>query len=91
MRMAKYTVRVNNDLMLLITDDEAAGLPSITNSAAQVLADLEARTGGVGARRVYYRDSIGRFDEIRHKRGVFEKFAPCSPSQQEAFRDLLRS
>ncbi len=90
MAMAKYTVRVSNDMMLLITDDEAVGLPSITNSAAQVIADLSARTGGVGARRVYYRDSIGRFDELCHKNGVFERFAPCSPSQQEAFKELLR-
>jgi hypothetical protein len=91
MSMARYTIRVMNDLMVVITDDDAIDLPTITNSAAQVIADLDSRTEGLGVRRVYYRDSVGRYDELCHKGGVFKGFAVCKPSQQEAFRDLVLS
>ncbi|WP_116892927.1 hypothetical protein [Pseudomonas savastanoi] len=90
MRMAQYTVQVQNDMMIVITDDDVLDLPSITNSAAEVISHLNSRCGGLGARRVYYRDTIGRFDELRHQKGVFLQFSPCKPSQQESFKELLQ-
>lgn len=90
MRMAQYTIQVQNDMMVIITDDDVAELPSITNSAAEVIAHLNSRCGGLGKRRVYYRDTVGRFDELRHQCGVFVQFSPCKPSQQECFKELIQ-
>lgn len=90
MRMAKYTVKVINDLMVIVFDDDAEGYPSVTNSADAVVNDLNSQVGGLGSRRVYYRDSVGRFDELCHTNGIFASFAACKPSQQEAFREMTK-
>ncbi|BAW26588.1 TPA: hypothetical protein NI618_006216 [Pseudomonas aeruginosa] len=89
MRIARYTIHAVNDLHVIITDDLDEDMPSVTNSAAGVIEDLNGKLGGLGRRRVFYRDSVNRFDELRHENGTFTGFAPASPSQQEAFRDLI--
>ena len=89
MRIARYTIHAVNDLHVIITDDLDEDMPSVTNSAAGVIEDLNGKLGGLGRRRVFYRDSVNRFDELRHENGTFTCFAPASPSQQEAFRDLI--
>ncbi|HBO7922127.1 hypothetical protein PSOLE_38540 [Pseudomonas oleovorans subsp. oleovorans] len=89
MRIARYTIHAVNDLHVIITDDLDEDMPSVTNSAAGVIEDLNGKLGGLGRRRVFYRDSVNRFDELRHENGIFTGFAPASPSQQEAFRDLI--
>lgn len=88
MRIAQYTILLQNDLMVILADDLVADLPSVTDTANDVIQDLVTRTGGLGSRRVFYRDSVGRFDEIRHSDGQFTKFAPCTPGQQNSFRDM---
>lgn len=90
MRMAQYTIMAVNDLMVIIEDDLVEDLPSLTNSAESVLKDLDAKIEGLGSRRVFYRDSVGRFDEIRHARGSFIDFVACSPSQQDSFVEMTR-
>ena len=85
---AKYSIKAVNDMMVIIFDDDEEGCPSVTNSAEAVIKDLNSKVGGLGSRRVYYRDSVGRFDELCHSSGVFTGFAACKPSQQEAFRDM---
>lgn len=90
MRMANYTIKVVNDLMVIVFDDDEVDLPTITNSAEAVIKDLNTRVGGLGSRRVFYRDSVGRFDELCHSNGDFKGFAACKPSQQEAFKEMTR-
>lgn len=90
MHMAQYTILLENDLMVILADDLVESLPSLTNSAEAVIHDLATRVGDLKARRVFYRDSVGRFDEIRHTRGRFADFAACTPSQQDSFRDMTR-
>lgn len=90
MRMAKYSIKVANDMMVIVIDDDEEGCPSLTNSADAVIQDLNSKVGGLGSRRVYYRDSVGRFDELCHSSGVFTGFAACKPSQQEAFRNMTQ-
>ena len=70
MRMAKYSIKVANDMMVIVIDDDEEGSPSLTNSADAVIQDLNSKVGGLGSRRVYYRDSVGRFDELCHSSGV---------------------
>lgn len=88
MRMASYTIKAVNDMMVIVIDDDEDGLPSLTNSADAVIKDLDSKVGGLGSRRVYYRDSVGRFDELCHSSGTFTAFAACKPSQQEAFKAM---
>jgi cell division protein ZapA (FtsZ GTPase activity inhibitor) len=88
MRMAKYTIQAINDLHVIITDDQDPSFLSVTNSAAQVLEDLNSRVGGLGTRRVFYRDTIMRYDELQHTAGRFKGFAACGPGQQEFLKTI---
>lgn len=88
MRMAKYTIQAINDLHVIITDDLDETLPTVTNSAASVIGDLNSKVGGLGTRRVFYRDSIRRYDELKHEGGCFTGFAACGPSQQEFLKTI---
>lgn len=85
-----YKIILNTDLLLLIVG-QGPQSQSLTNSAALVISDLNTSLQGLGRRRVFYRDSINRFDEIRHENGVFSGFAPCAPSQQSYFADICSS
>ena len=50
--------------------------PTVTNDAEAVVRDLH-RAGRLGRRRLFYRDSEGQVDEIRHDgQGRFLGFAP---------------
>ena len=88
MNIAKYTIQAINDLLVVITDDLDEDSPSVTNSAGAVIQDLNSKVGGLGSRRVYYRDSIKRYDELRHENGCFVGFAPCKPAQQDFLNSL---
>lgn len=90
--LADYHVLMVSDLYILIADCKTPGKPSLTQSAAGVLMDLAealSRAGAsIGSRRVFYRDSVGRFDELLHSRGVFIGHSPIASSQQEFFKGL---
>ncbi|MFL1449267.1 hypothetical protein ACI77O_12800 [Pseudomonas tritici] len=88
MKMASYSIQATTDLLVVITDDQVGTLPSLTNSAGEVVADLNAKIGGLGTRRVYYRDTAMRYDELLHSKGVFTGFATCKPAQQDFMRQL---
>lgn len=88
MNIAKYTIQAINDLHVVITDDLDERSPSVTNSAGAVIEDLNSKVGGLGSRRVYYRDTIKRYDEICHENGRFVGFGPCKPAQQEFFSNF---
>lgn len=82
---AIYKVALVSDTLVVIIDQD--GPRSITNDAQGVIDRLTAELGDLGRRRVYYRDTMGRFDEIRVEGGRFTGFAPCSEHQQEAFAE----
>ena len=50
---------------------------------------VDELVGGIGKRRLVYRDTIGRYDEILVDNGVFRGFKACSISQQDFLRALL--
>jgi hypothetical protein len=85
--MANYSIQAVTDLYVIIIDDLHDDLPSLTNSAGAVVTDLNLKVGGLGSRKIYYRDSIMRYDEIKHLNGKFVGFAPCKPAQQEFLRN----
>lgn len=80
-------VRITDHFVLIEDLDE--GL-SVTNDANHVVADLHRTiSGDITHWRVYYRDTDGRFDELRHENGCFIGYAPCTDSQQDFLCDLL--
>ncbi|MBJ2214044.1 hypothetical protein JFT64_18545 [Pseudomonas carnis] len=83
MPIASYTITAQNDMYVVIIDNDDPERPSVTNSAAAVISDLNVKFGGLGTRRVFYRDTIRRYDELKHQGGVFTGFVACSAAQQE--------
>ncbi|WKN44242.1 hypothetical protein [Tunicatimonas pelagia] len=85
---ASYQIAHITDHFVLIVDlDEGR---SVTTDAERVVADLySAIEGGLRSRRIYYRDTEGRFDELRHQGGRFLGYAPCTNSQQDFLASLL--
>jgi hypothetical protein len=80
---AIFKIATVTDTLVLILDQD--GPRSVTNDAQGVIDRLAAELGGLGLRRIFYRDTMGRFDELKVEQGRFVGFAPCSPHQQEAF------
>jgi hypothetical protein len=83
-----FEIAVVTDLLVLLLDcDEGA---SVTNDVESVVSVLSVELpGGVGHRRVYYRDSLGRFDEILVKHERFCGFRAGSRGQQNHFWGLV--
>lgn len=50
---------------------------SVTNDAGHVATELALHYGG---RRIYYRDTNGRWDELAHDCGKFVGFKPNAPT-----------
>lgn len=78
-----FKIATFTDTLVLILDQD--GSRSVTNDAQGVIDRLAVELGGLGLRRVFYRDTMGRFDELKVDQGRFIGFALCSPHQQEAF------
>jgi hypothetical protein len=84
--MAKANFTVDTIPGFVLLEDLGTGM-SITNDAEQVVRWL-AETGVLDdGRRVLYRDSLGKWDELMHKDGRFAGFAPLgAKGQKEAVR-----
>ncbi|HBT4579641.1 TPA: hypothetical protein MB314_005602 [Klebsiella pneumoniae] len=80
---AAFEVVLQTDTHLVLIDlDQGA---SVTNDADAVIAWLAANLeGGIGKRKVYYRDTDGRFDELKVNAGV----ASCSEGRQTALAEM---
>lgn len=82
---ATFKIAFVTDTLVLLIDQD--GERSVTNDAQGVIDRLKADIGELGQRRIYYRDTAGRFDELRVVDGCFQGFAPCSSHQQEVFSE----
>lgn len=83
-----FEISVVTDLLVLIIDCNEG--TSVTNDVESVVNVLSIELpGGLGNRRVYYSDSMGRFDEILVKHGRFCGFRPGSHGQQNHFSSLV--
>lgn len=82
MRMeARFDVLLETDMFIMIADRVDGGR-SVTNDAHNVVHRVSSLLGGIGKRRLYYRDSQGRFDELRVVDEAFAGYAPCTDHQQ---------
>lgn len=70
---AEITMQIIRDVVC-ITDHD--GPVSVTNDAEQVIAWLDDH-GTLRARPVIYRDTMGNWDELRHRHGRFQGFVSC--------------
>lgn len=86
---ASYTVHCITDLFVLISDDDREGCRSVTNDADRVVTSLHESVASLHHRRVFYLDSLGQIDELRHDGGRFHSFGPCSDSQREMLAGFL--
>ncbi len=84
----RSTIKIGliTDLFIILIDMDQG--KSITNNAYEVVGHVN-RTVPIGPRRVYYRDTMGWFDELKVKNGRFVGFSPCSDAQQSKFSELV--
>ncbi len=78
---SRFDVLLETDVFIMIVDRDDGGC-SVTNDVCNVVQRLSSSLGGIGKRRVYYRDSQGRFDEIKVSDESFNGFVACSENQQ---------
>jgi hypothetical protein len=70
---ANYSIISTTPTEVFLVDNcNEAGTMSVTNDAEAVVAAVYANYTG---RRIFYRDTEGRWDELVHKDGVFVDFA----------------
>lgn len=87
MAKIKYQIiRITDTLVLLKDLDQGA---TITNYPSETLNHL-SQNRSIKGKRIFYRDTVGRYDEIVHDRGVFRCFRPGTPAQQSFFDALLQ-
>ena len=67
--------RITEDAVYLVDMCEAYTTMSVTNDAEAVTKQL---FDSYGNKRFIYLDTIGRWDELVHKNGVFLNFKPTS-------------
>ena len=72
MTRAKYTYVGGNDTTVYIADLNIG--MSVTNDAEGVVEDVINR---FGSKRIVYRDSDGRWDELKHNGREFTDFGPA--------------
>lgn len=88
-RRAQYTIEKITDMFILIRDQDAPDCPSVTNDADRVVRDIHLNVAELSRRRVFYQDSMGRIDELRHQKGRFIGFGPCTESQRRMLGEFI--
>lgn len=86
---ASFTVHCITDLFVLISDDDREGCRSVTNAAAEVVSSIHDNVANLKHRRVFYLDSMGQIDELKHEAGHFTGFGPCTDGQREMLSSFL--
>jgi len=82
-----YFVLLITDTAVLIVDNDLPDCPTVTNSSEATVKEL-ASTQVLNNRRIIYRDTMGRYDELKHNGGAFMGFNPLSISQQQFYRNI---
>lgn len=85
---ARWSFVLEGDDFVLLED--LGGATSVTNDAEAVVAEL-ARRCPLAGRRVLYRDSEGRWDELLVEGGRFKGFAPIRAKTQREAVEVARA
>lgn len=80
----RHLVRVDGETAILVVDlcDEGSHFMSVTNDADAVVEYLISK---FGSHPIYYKDSMGQWDELKHDGREFTDFAPISPALKTKF------
>lgn len=73
MPKVSFSVHTITAHTVFITDDKRPGTMSVTNAAEEVTKTVYRDHGD---RRIVYRDTMGRWDELKHLEGHFLRFEP---------------
>lgn len=86
---SKFSIPVKHeDFVILIDHDEGA---SVTNDAENVIRWLDANLdGGLGQRKVYYRDTSGEYDELVHENVNFKRYNSPPLHMKQALAEMAR-
>jgi len=88
-QQSSYTVHCITDLFVLISDDDREGCRSVTNDAENVVHSIHENVTSLKHRQVFYLDSAGQIDELKHEAGRFTGFGPCTDSQRKMLASYL--
>ena len=77
----------HKDTMFVIDNN---GDTSVTNNAANVVKDVLSQHYCKPDSRIIYRDSMGRWDEMKHDGKAFVGFAPLGPEDKEKYAKGIR-
>jgi hypothetical protein len=83
---ADFEVIFDCDTCIVIRDLDAVNC-SVTNDANNVVKRLNHYIP-LGNKRIFYQDSMQRIDEIKHAKGHFQGFKPCSKNQADHLSKL---
>ena len=87
---SSFDVVAINDLAIILIDLNKGR--SVSSDAPNVVNDLQKKIpGGIGYRRIFFRNSKGRYDQLLVKNNKFIDFASCTKSQQKYLRLLVGS
>lgn len=86
--ISSFTIICETDTFILIADNDDPEFGSVTNAADYTIESL-AKKYDLSNRRVIYRDSMQRFDELCHEQDKFTGFKALTQSQQNFFGELM--
>jgi hypothetical protein len=84
--MALYQFIGRNDEAVFIVDEDRPDQPSITNAAEKVCREVVSCWGN---KRIIYRDTMGRWDELDHRNGNFIGYSNLSDRDRQRFQEWL--
>lgn len=86
---AKFDVIVSNKKAVFVIDrcNDHVGVPSVTNDAERVVLYL-AWEHDAWHKRIFYRDTDGRWDELVHDYGGFLGFKPGCPYDTHVYDEI---
>ena len=87
---SSFDIITINDVAIILIDLNKGR--SVSSDAPNVVNDLQKKIpGGIGYRRIFFRNSKGRYDQLLIKNDKFIDFAPCTNSQQKYLSMLVES
>jgi hypothetical protein len=75
---ARIEIRSADAVARTVRITDLDGSVSVTNDAEAVVRFVNARYPG---HRIFYRDTMGNWDELVHANGIFTGFAPGTDSE----------
>lgn len=88
MTRASFRIAIESDTHLVLIDLDDGR--SLANDIVSVIARLDQSVkGGIRNRRIYYRDTSGRFHQITVQKKRFSTIISCTDSQQKRLAEML--